>query len=261
MNMESTVKFELKNSGQVAHLTLAAPKANILDQLMIHELMDGLDRVAEQKNLKAIVLAGEGAHFSYGASIEEHLPDQIGNTLFQLRKLMHKMAVARAPLIAAVRGQCLGGALELALACDLIVAEENAHFGLPEIKLGVFPPAGAVLLPLRLGSGSAAEMILTGASWTAAQALSAGLINRIFPAGELESRLNSWLALDFLPRSATALRFAAEVSRRPLLRILERDLPVLESLYLDGLMEEGEAVEGLTAFLEKRPPRWQAPTS
>ena len=258
--MESTVKVELKNSGQVARLTLAAPKANILDQLMIRELMDGLDQLAGCKNLKAIVLAGEGEHFSYGASVQEHLPDQIGNTLFQLRKLMHKMALARAPLIAAVRGQCLGGALELVLACDLIVAEETAHFGLPEIKLGVFPPAGAVLLPLRVGSGRAAEMVLTGSSWNAAQAMNAGLINRIFPAGELESRLDSWLAFDFLSRSATALRFAAQVSRRPLLRMLERDLPVLESLYLDGLMEEGEALEGLTAFLEKRPPRWQTPT-
>jgi cyclohexa-1,5-dienecarbonyl-CoA hydratase len=169
-----------------------------------------------------------------------------------------KMAHAPAPTIAAVRGQCLGGGFELALACDLIVTEDSAQFGLPEIKLGVFPPAGAALLPLRIGSARAAEMVLTGTSSTAAQAAAAGLINKVFPNGELEPQLDGWLQRDFLPRSAPALRFAAQAARRSLMRALEVDLPALERIYLDELMQAADASEGVLAFMEKRQPCWSA---
>jgi cyclohexa-1,5-dienecarbonyl-CoA hydratase len=254
--MENKVRLELTHNGQVARITLAAPKANILDKGMMLGLGAALDELAAQKNLKAIVLAGAGAHFSFGASIEEHLPDRIGDTLMHLRKLLLKMAAAPAPMIAAVRGQCLGGGFELALACDLIVAEDSAQLGLPEIKLGVFPPAGAALLPVRVGSGRAAEMVLTGASWTANQAAAAGLVSKVFFNGDLETQLGGWLQSDFLPRSAAALRFAAQASRHPLVRALETDLPALERLYLDQLMGQPDAVEGVLAFLEKRQPHW-----
>jgi cyclohexa-1,5-dienecarbonyl-CoA hydratase len=217
-----------------------------------------LDELTAQKNLKAIVLTGAGAHFSFGASIEEHLPDRIADTLAHLRNLLLTMAAAPAPIIAAVRGQCLGGGFELALACDLIVAVDNVQFGLPEIKLGVFPPAGAALLPVRVGSGRAAEMVLTGTSWTATQAAAAGLVNRVFPGGDLETELDAWLKSDFLARSAPALRFAARAARLPLIHALKIDLPALERIYLNELMEQPDAVEGVLAFLEKRQPLWLA---
>lgn len=255
--MENKVRLELTHNGQAARITLAAPKANILDKAMMVGIDAALDDLVVQENLKAIVLTGEGAHFSFGASIEEHLPDRIGDTLMHLRNLLLKMAAAPAPMIAAVRGQCLGGGFELALACDLIVAEENAQFALPEIKLGVFPPAGAALLPLRMGSGRAAEMVLTGASWTANQAAAAGLVNKVFPR-DLEPHMDAWLESDFLPRSAAALSFAAQASRRSLVRALEIDLPALERIYLNDLMEQPDAVEGVLAFLEKRQPHWLA---
>ncbi|HSK42753.1 MAG TPA: enoyl-CoA hydratase/isomerase family protein [Candidatus Binatia bacterium] len=256
--MENKVRLELTHHSQVARITLAAPKANILDKVMMLGLGSALEKVSAQENVKAIVLAGAGPHFSFGASIEEHLPGQISDTLADLRQLLLKMMRASAPLIAAVRGQCLGGGFELALACDLIVAEENAQFGLPEIKLGVFPPAGAALLPVRVGLGGAAELVLTGASWTAARAATAGLVNKVFPSGELEPNLDAWLESEFLPRSAPALRFAAQATRRPVARALEVDLPALEHVYLDELMQQPDAAEGILAFLEKRQPRWLA---
>jgi len=256
--VENKVRLELTHNRQVARITLNAPKANVLDRAMMLGLDAALDELAAQKNLKAIVLAGAGAHFSFGASIEEHLPNRIGDTLTHLRNLLMKMAAAPAPLIAAVRGQCLGGGFELALACDLIIVEEGAQFGLPEIKLGVFPPAGAALLPVRVGSGRAAEMVLTGVSWTAARAAAAGLVNKVCPNGELELNLDVWLESELLPPSAPALRFAAQAARRPLARALEVDLPALEGVYLDGLMRQPDAVEGVLAFLEKRQPHWSA---
>lgn len=254
------VSVELTNSGCVALIMLASPKANILDRKMMRDLVESLAGLKWDGKLKLVLIGSEGPHFSFGASVEEHLPDQIAPTLVQLRDLLRAIALLPAPTIAMVRGQCLGGGLELALACDLIIAEETAQLGLPEIKLGVFPPAGAALLPVRIGASRAAQLILTGASWTAAEAHAAGLVHRIAPAGELETALENWLAADFLPRSTAALRFAAQASRHSVLRALDQELPLLEDLYVNGLMQQPEALEGLQAFLEKRQPSWMATT-
>ena len=258
---KSNVGFELTNNGQVARITLAVPKANILDRAMMISLVKTFNELGRGNDLKAIVLGSEGPHFSFGASIEEHLPEQIAATLTQLHELLRAVVMAPAPVIAAVRGQCLGGGFELALACDLIIAEESAQFGLPEIKLGVFPPAGAALLPVRIGASRAAELVLTGNSWNAAQAAAVGIAHKVVPEGVMENALESWLAADFLPRSATALSFAARAARRTVLRVLERDLTEMERLYLNELLRQPDAVEGLYAFMEKRQPRWTKGTA
>jgi cyclohexa-1,5-dienecarbonyl-CoA hydratase len=251
---KARLTFEHEN--QVARLALAAPKANILDRAMMADLIKIVDQLEPRRDLKAIVLGAEGPHFSYGASVEEHLPDQIAGTLAKLHRLLRRMVELPAPTIAAVRGQCLGGGFELLLACDLILAEETAQLGSPEIKLAVFPPAATALLPVRIGAGPAAALVLTGASWSGAAAAAAGLVTRTAPASELEAALSDWLKKDFLPRSPAALRHAVQAARRPLQRALAEDLPELERRYLEELMTEPDAVEGIRAFLEKRPPRW-----
>jgi cyclohexa-1,5-dienecarbonyl-CoA hydratase len=250
------VRLTFQHERQVARLTLAAPKANILDRAMMAALLAELKKLHDEQSLKAVVLDAEGDHFSFGASIEEHLPTNIGRTLVDLRELLYAVTQVPAPVIAAVRGQCLGGAFELVLACDLVIADESAQFGLPEIKLGVFPPAGAALLPIRIGAGRASDFVLTGASWTAERALPIGLIHRCAPRGVLEQELQEWLASDFLPRSAAGLRFAAQAARRPVVRAIKHELPGLEELYLYELMRHPDGVEGVQAFLEKRQPRW-----
>jgi len=221
------------------------------------ELESAFDHLAARRDLKAIVLMGEGPNFSFGASVQEHLPEQISGTLTRLHALLRRIAEAPAPTIAAVRGQCLGGGLELALACDLILAEETAQLGCPEIQLGVFPPAASALLPVRIGAGPASSLVLTGVSVTGAVGAALGLVARTAGPGQLEAVLAEWLAADFLPRSPSALRYAALAVRRPLMHALEQDLPVLERLYLQDLMSEPDAAEGIRAFLEKRSPRWR----
>ena len=250
------VRVEFAHEGQVARIILAAPKANIIDQAMMAELDSAFDQLAARRELKAILLAGEGSNFSFGASVQEHLPEQISGTLARLHALLRRIAEAPAPTIAAVRGQCLGGGLEVALACDLILAEETAQLGCPEIQLGVFPPAASALLPVRIGAGPTASLVLSGASVTGTAAAAIGLVNRTAAPGQLDTVLAQWLATDFLPRSPSALRYAAVAVRRPLVHALEQDLPALERLYLQDLMSESDAAEGIRAFLEKRPPRW-----
>lgn len=256
MNPINKVRLEFEHEEQVSRVILAAPRANIIDRAMIAELELAFDQLSARRSLKAIVLTGDGPNFSFGASVQEHLPEQISGTLTRLHALLRRVADAPAPTIAAVRGQCLGGGLELALACDLILAEETAQLGCPEIQLGVFPPAASALLPVLIGAGPAATLVLSGTSVNGTAAATIGLVNRTAAPGQLEAVLADWLAAEFLPRSACALRCAALAVRRPLLRALAQDLPVIEGMYLQELMGEPDAVEGIRAFLEKRPPRW-----
>lgn len=257
MSASNKARLEFEHDGQIARIVLDAPKANIVDQAMMVGLAAAFDGLAARRDLKAIVLAGEGPNFSFGASVQEHLPEQISVTLTRLHALLRQIAEAPAPTIAAIRGQCLGGGLELALACDLILAEENAQLGCPEIQLGVFPPAASALLPVRIGAGPAANLVLSGASVTGAAGAAIGLVARTAGPDQLETVLTDWLAAEFLPRSASALHFAALAVRRPLVQSLEQDLPALERLYLQDLMSEPDAAEGIRAFLEKRPPLWR----
>jgi cyclohexa-1,5-dienecarbonyl-CoA hydratase len=249
-------KVRVEAGGRIVRVVLAAPKANILDQAMVSELTEAWTALAPRRDLAAVVLQADGPHFSFGASVQEHLPGQVDGMLKRFHALLRQIAAAPAPTIAAVRGQCLGGGFELALACDLILAEETAQLGCPEIKLAVFPPAACVLLPLRVGSGRAAQLALTGASWSGSQAAAAGLVNRAVPAGELEQHLEQCLRQDLLPLSPAALRHAVSAVRAATRRALEEELPKIERLYLERLMAEPDAEEGLRAFLEKRPPRW-----
>ncbi len=256
MSGDVKARLEFEHEEQVARVILAAPKGNIVDQAMMADLEVIFDQVSIRRHLKAIVLIGEGPTFSFGASVQEHLPEQISDTLTRLHGLIRRIAEAPAPTIAAVRGRCLGGGLELVLACDLILAEETALLGCPEIQLGVFPPAASALLPVRIGTGPAAALVLSGASLDGKSAAAIGLVNRTATPGHLETELADLLAVEFLPRSASALRCAARAIRRPLLRALDEDLPALEQMYLQDLMSDADAVEGLRAFLEKRSPRW-----
>ena len=249
------IRLEFLNEGRIARLVLAAPKANILDGAMIAELEAAFTEVSGQA-LNAIVLTADGPHFSFGASVEEHLPDKIADTLAALHSLLRTVAKAPAPMIAAVRGQCLGGGFELVLACDLVIAEATAQFACPEIKLGVFAPAASALLPVKAGQALASRMLIAADGISGADAAAQGLVARSVPAGELDSALETWLAAEFLPRSASSLSYACRAARLRTCDALESDLPLLELLYLNELMSTPDAVEGIRAFLAKRTPQW-----
>jgi cyclohexa-1,5-dienecarbonyl-CoA hydratase len=255
--MMSNLKVSFERDGQVARVTLSAPKANLIDQAMMKALAAAFDDLKSRPQLKVMILDADGPHFSFGASIPEHLPEHVRTMLPQFSRLLAQMLELPAVTIAAVHGQCLGGGFELALACDFIIAEEGAAFACPEIKLAVFPPAAAVLLPVRIGVSRAADLALTGSAWNATQAMNAGLIVRTAPQGRLEETVADWISDHFLPRSPAALRYALRAARLPLQRVLREDLPEIERIYLDELMAESDPAEGLRAFMEKREPRWQ----
>jgi cyclohexa-1,5-dienecarbonyl-CoA hydratase len=231
-------------------------KGNIVTLDMLEALAEGLVTLGGEPHLKLITIEGDGADFSFGASIPEHAPGRIDVVLPEAHRVTMALLDAPAPTAAVVRGRCLGGGFELALACDLVFAGESATFGLPEVALGVFPPAGAALLPHRVGAARAAVTILSGVPVPASEWLAAGLVTAIAPDAELAGSVDRWFEAYLAPKSATALRYAARAARAPLRRGVAAVLPELERLYLNDLMQTKDAREGITAFLEKRAPRW-----
>jgi cyclohexa-1,5-dienecarbonyl-CoA hydratase len=239
-----------------AAFTLYHPKGNIVTADMVAALRSALESVAENPHLKLITIEGAGGDFSFGASIPEHAPGLIDRVLPEMHALVYDLLDAPAPTAAIVSGRCFGGGFELALACDFVFAADTATFALPEIALGVFPPAASALLPLRVGTARATRAILSGEVMTAAAWAEAGLIHALAPAGSLAAVVDAWFAAQLAPRSAAALRHAAAAARLSLASGVRESLPRLERLYLDDLMRTQDAVEGIDAFIAKRPPHW-----
>ncbi len=241
----------------VCELRLAAPPGNVLDTALCRELAAAIRVEREDRHLKAFVLAAEGKHFSYGASVPEHVRGKMEGFLPAFHDVFRALAEGGVPAVAAVQGLCLGGALELVSFCHLVVAERSAAFGVPEITLGVFPPVACFTLPWKIGGARAEELILTGRRMSAEEAHACGLVNVVCADGELAAATERLLDEHVRPKSAAVLRLVTRHARGPLLAELERRLPALERAYLGELMELRDADEGIAAFLEKRAPRWE----
>jgi cyclohexa-1,5-dienecarbonyl-CoA hydratase len=249
------VRVERLDGGAIWRATLATPKANILDIPKIEFLTELFERARESASLKAVLLEADGPHFSFGASVEEHLPGTVETMIPMFGLLFDRMLDAAVPTVAAVRGQCLGGGLELASFCHRVVAATDARFGQPEIMLGVFAPVASVFLPERIGRGAAEAMLLGGASVDAAEALALGLVDQI--ADDPADAALAWVRMHLLGKSASSLRFAVRAARDGMARRFRSERRAAERVYLDDLMQSADALEGLRAFLEKRKPAWR----
>ncbi|HEY7610469.1 MAG TPA: cyclohexa-1,5-dienecarbonyl-CoA hydratase [Alphaproteobacteria bacterium] len=249
------LKVWLDRGGRLLRLRLARPKANVLDAAMIGALAAALGQHRARSDVAAVLVDAEGPHFSFGASVEEHLPAKCASMLAGFHALLQAMLDFPAPILVAVRGQCLGGGLELASAGALIFAAPDAKFGQPEINLGVIAPAASCLLPARIGPGAAGDLLLSGRSIDAAEAARLGLAAEV--AGDPEAAGLAWFDRYLAAKSAAAVRFANTAARGELADLFRRRIAVLERLYLDGVMATRDALEGLNAFLEKRAANWE----
>jgi cyclohexa-1,5-dienecarbonyl-CoA hydratase len=245
----------IERNGALLRLRLARPKANIVDAPMIAALHAALDAHRADRTLRAVLLDAEGPHFSFGAKVEEHLADQCAAMLASLHALLLAMAEFPVPILVAVRGQCLGGGLEVALAGGPIFASADAQFGQPEIKLGVFAPAASCLLTWRISPSAAEGLLWSGRSIDGSGALALGLVHAV--AADPEAAALAWFDEHLAPRSAAALACAVAAIRAPRARDLRERLAEVERLYLDKLMHTHDANEGLAAFLERRNPIWE----
>ncbi len=255
MTDASPLKDWLELDGALLRLRLARPKANLVDAAMIAALDGALLAHRGDAGLRGVLLDAEGPNFSFGASVEEHLPAQCARLLTSLHALIVNMLEFPAPILVAVRGQCLGGGLEVALAGSLIFAAPDAQFAQPEIKLGVFAPAASVLLPYRVNHPTAEDLLLSGRSIGAEQARAVGLVHTVFD--DPETAALTYFGQHLVGKSASSLAFALAAARGERVREVRRRLAEVERLYLDKLMATRDANEGLTAFLAKRKPQWE----
>jgi cyclohexa-1,5-dienecarbonyl-CoA hydratase len=251
----SRIRVETTHEGRRLRIVLRGGKGNIVDTVMASELADVLIERTDGAHLHCVTIEAEGEHFSFGASVPEHAADKVRPLLENLDRAICAILFLNLPVVACVRGNCLGGGLELVLPCHRIVAAPGARLGLPEVSLGMFAPAGSVLLPERVGRGVAEEVLLAGRVLTAAEAKAAGLVDEV--ADDPESAAVAWCEKNLLGKSATALRFATKAARATMLRRIGSSLVQLESLFIEEAVKTRDANEGVRSFVEKRAPHWQ----
>ncbi len=251
----SPLKAWLEADGALLRLRLSRPKANIVDAQMIGALRAAFAEHASTKSLRGVLLDAEGSHFSFGASVEEHLADRCAAMLASLHALILAMIDFPAPILVAVRGQCLGGGLEVALAGGPIFATPDAQFGQPEIKLGVFAPAASVLLPYRINQTAAEDLLFSGRSVSGDEARDLGLVFDV--SDDPQAAALAYFEKHLANKSAAALACALAAARGDMRSDIRRRIGEVERLYLDRLMKTRDANEGLAAFLAKRTPTWE----
>ncbi len=254
------VLYEVEDAG-VATITLNDPDTrNALSPEMIAGLTGAFRRARDEHEVRCVVLASaDEKTFSSGANlggfagevplVDKHFGSQLFVDLFKLIGELGK------PTLCAVRGHVLAGALGIALACDLILASERATFGTPEINVGAFPFMIMALIYRNVPRKKANELLLLGERWSAAEALQAGIVNRVVPDGELDGVVAEW-AGKLAGASPLIMRLGKEAMRRQLDMPLDDALDYLRAQLTLALSTE-DIVEGVTAFFEKREPKWK----
>lgn len=253
---DSPIKTWIDRDGALLRVRLARPKGNIVDIAMIDALDEVFRQHAERRSLRAALLDHEGPHYGFGASIPEHLPGLVETLVPKLHRLIKRMLNFPVPLLQVVRGQCLGGSLELVLTGNIVFAGPDAQFGQPEVKLGTMAPVGSCILPERVGRALAEDLLLSGRSIPAAEAKAIGLVNDV--ADDPEAAALAYFDRHLAQMSPSGIRFATRAARHAMVSRVTAELDVVEAIYLDEMMKTPDPVEGLKAFMEKRKPVWSA---
>ncbi len=253
------IETELAEDGGLLHIRLAGGKGNILDMAMMGDIERALSSHQDDSALKLILISSSPKYFSFGASIEEHTKDKVGDMIPAFHQFIRTVARCPVPVGALVEGRCLGGAFELVLACRFVFATPRAIFGCPEIKLGVYAPVLAAIGAHRLGGPTAERLLLTGADLSAGEAQNLGWLTELLEGEEppLQGML-SWFRTHLAPLSAFSLRQANHAAREcgGLDDALDRPIKRAEQRYLGKLVPSHDGNAGITAFMKQEKPEW-----
>ncbi len=243
---------------RAATVTFGRPPLNILDLDLLATLDARLAELALDGTLQLVFLRGAGEKaFSAGVSVQDHTPDKVERMLLSFHGAIAKLRDLGAMTVALVDGHCLGGGMELALACDLVLATERSRFGQPEIALGCYPPVAAALYPRRIGSGRTLELLLTGRTFDCGEAERLGFVDeRLADAAALATRARE-LSGAIQRQSAAVTRLTKRAVRAGENRPYSAALAEAERIYLRELTATADMPEGIQAFVEKRPPVWR----
>jgi cyclohexa-1,5-dienecarbonyl-CoA hydratase len=244
------------SEGEVAHLTLDRPEHNLLNERMLAEIATGISSVSERGEIKLIVLDSAAKAFCGGIELGEYTQRRVFQLLDAFHGAFSAMLDTSKPVLVVVNGPAFGGGAELAALGDLVIATPKARFAQPEIKLGVFPPLAAAILPYIVGPKLALELVLTGETMTAERARDLGLVNWVVPADELQSKVDDVIA-KVAAQSGPVLTMAKKAILGSLGMPLRDGVRNSMKVFLNELADLEDSQEGLRALVEKRAPKWK----
>lgn len=248
--------FKFENEGGVARITLARPKHNVLNIDMMEELNSILAIVHADQDVKCVVFYGEGKSWCAGVEVGDHKPELVDKMISVFDSVLQSITNLDVPTIAAVHGACLGGGMEVAIACDIVIAAESAKFGQPEIKLGFFPPYAVVRLPALVGPSKSIEICTSGKIYSARESLEMGFVGHV---------VEDAAFTDAVDRLVEEIRYCSPL----IIRLNKRAVKMTQNLafkdamktsndyFLKTLMKTEDTLEGIRSFEEKRKPVWK----
>jgi cyclohexa-1,5-dienecarbonyl-CoA hydratase len=248
--------LKIKKADGVARITLARPKHNVLDIEMMNELNTELDLLSVDTELKCAVILGEGPSWCAGVEVADHKPEMVSEMIAVFNGIFERIDKIEVPVIACVQGACLGGGMEVAIACDVIVAAKSASFGQPEIKLGFFPPYAAIRLPQLIGPAKAIEVCTTGRRYSAEEARQMGFVGYVADDDQLTDTLDRLIG-DIRTASPLIIRLNKRAVKKHLGLKFKEALDGVSDLFLNELMKTEDTLEGIRSFEEKRRPQWK----
>ena len=254
MSESKNIKMEIADG--VARITFARPKHNVFNIEMINEFNAILKELGNDNNLKCIVLLGESKSWCAGVEVGDHKPDMVHDMIAAFNRSFELINAIEVPMIAAVHGACLGGGMEYAIACDIVIAGKSAKFGQPEVKLGFLPPFAAIRLPQLVGPAKAIEVCTTGKIYSADQACSIGFVTQVVDDDQFTEALDR-LVGELKASSPLILRLNKRAVRENLGLDFKTSMQQVSDLFLNTLMKTEDTLEGICSFEEKRKPEWK----
>jgi cyclohexa-1,5-dienecarbonyl-CoA hydratase len=242
--------------GAVARLTLDRPEHNLLNERMLSEIAAGINSIGERREIKLIVIDSAAKSFCGGIELGEYTQRRVFQLLDAFHNAFAAMMDTSKPVLVVINGPAFGGGSELAALADLVVATPKARFAQPEIKLGVFPPLSAVILPYILGPKVALELVLTGEAMTAERAHDLGLVNRLVSESQLEKTVDELLS-KVTAQSGPVLTMAKKAILGSVGLPLREGVRNSMKIFLNELSDLEDSQEGLRALVEKRAPKWK----
>ena len=253
MSEPKNLKIEI--AAGVARITFARPKHNVFNIEMMNEFNAILKEIPKDNDLKCVVLLGEGKSWCAGVDVGDHKPDMVHDMIATFNRSFELINAIEVPTIAAVHGACLGGGMEYAIACDIVIAGKSAKFGQPEVKLGFLPPYAAIRLPRLVGPAKAIEVCTTGRIYSADEACSIGFISQVVDDDKFAEALDKLIG-ELKTNSPLILRLNKRAVRENLGLDFKTSLQQVSDLFLNTLMKTKDTLEGIKSFEEKRRPDW-----
>lgn len=255
MNDSKFIQFS-KSEG-VARIVFSRPEQhNVFNIAMMNAFITVMEDLIQDKELKCLVLEAAGKSWCAGLDVGDHKPENAPEMIAVFNKSLKLIGNFEIPTIAAVRGACLGGGMEYAVACDVVIASKRAKFGQPEIKLGFLPPYAAIRLPLLIGPARTIEVCTSGKIYSAEEAQRLGFVSQVAEDDTFESAVNGFVS-EIQANSPLIIRLNKQAVKQHLGMAFDDAMDSVSDLFLNKLLKTEDTLEGIDSFYGKRRPVWK----